>query len=79
MKAREEILNSVINMLATIIGIDTDSIIITENIEEAYDADSTEMTELAAEVEKEFGVAISKTERDSWTTCESIVDSILAA
>ncbi|GLR08437.1 hypothetical protein COO59_14270 [Mixta theicola] len=65
-------------LLANYIDIMEDELDMNADLDLVYDMDSTEMTEFAKEIEKEFGIPASKSERESWESGQTIYAFILA-
>lgn len=70
------IYNKIINQLANFVEVEFSKFDMTANLEEEYDIDSTELTDLAKILEKEFDVKINKSEIDNWESGNSIFNFI---
>jgi len=59
-------------LISAYIEVSEDELDMNADLNSEYDIDSTEMTELAKEIESKFGIPASKSERSSWETGQTI-------
>jgi len=63
-----KIYNDVQALLAGYVSISPTEFNMNANLDRVYDMDSTELTELAMKIEQQFGVSVSRSERQDWET-----------
>lgn len=59
-------------LIAGYLGLAVDKVDMSADLDTAYEMDSTELTDFAKAVEKEFGISISKTDRKDWDSGKDI-------
>ncbi|UFH50202.1 acyl carrier protein [Pseudomonas sp. KNUC1026] len=64
--------DSVRALLSAYVDVKQEQFDMAADLDLVYDIDSTEMTELAKKIELAFGIPVSKTQRQDWTTGQSI-------
>jgi acyl carrier protein len=65
-------------LLANYIDVPQAELDMDADLDLAYDMDSTELTEFAKEVENAFGIAATRSDRQSWETGNAICAFVLA-
>lgn len=75
---KEQIHAGVKALITAYIDVAPEDFSMTADLDLVYDMDSTEMTEFAKEIERQYGIPVSRTERQSWETAESIAEFVLA-
>jgi acyl carrier protein len=75
---KEEIYAQVKALIAAYIDVPEAELKMDADLDLVYDMDSTELTEFAKEIDKRFGVAASRSDRQSWETGNSICEFVLA-
>jgi acyl carrier protein len=75
---KEEIYAQVKALLADYIDVPVMELNMDADLDMVYEMDSTELTEFAKEIDNRFGVAASRSDRQSWETGNAICEFVLA-
>ncbi|RAW97796.1 MULTISPECIES: acyl carrier protein [unclassified Photorhabdus] len=63
-------------ILSLFLNINIDDFNMDVNLADAYDMDSTELADLAKEIEKEFGISVTKSQFSHWETGRAVLDFV---
>lgn len=69
---QDKIYDEIRDLIAEYIEIPKDELSMDADLDIEYDMDSTEMTELAKNIEQKYTISIAKSERQNWVSARSI-------
>lgn len=73
----QQIYNQLRSMIARCVDVREEDFLMDANLRQDYGVDSVEFIELAREIEKEFNIAVKKSDKETWESGASIYSFIV--